>query len=248
MGGDVAAEPALTRGRAPQASRDDLIAGRQRRHRPGAGRRRLVQQRRAGRPAGTGHGAAQAGGPTDQRRSGRAGDQAGPAGLAAGGQGGQVPAAGLRQPAGCAGPGRRQRTAPAGRGLDRADPAGRQCGAVASAPRCKPTPCRPAWPRSWLPAEASAGGAGPDPRPTCRRCPAASRPAPSWPANCWLASPCSSASPRPGCPWSSWPRPRSTSALLGFVVYTGSDYVDAPRLERIGRVPGVLHVVETGLA
>ncbi|MBE2235256.1 MAG: hypothetical protein IAE85_17300 [Anaerolinea sp.] len=36
--------------------------------------------------------------------------------------------------------------------------------------------------------------------------------------------------------------------LLGFVVYTGSDYVDAPRLERIGRVPGVLHVVETGLA
>lgn len=37
-------------------------------------------------------------------------------------------------------------------------------------------------------------------------------------------------------------------ALLGFVVYTGSDYVDAPRLERIGRVPGVLHVVQTGLA
>jgi hypothetical protein len=36
--------------------------------------------------------------------------------------------------------------------------------------------------------------------------------------------------------------------LLGFVVYTGSDYVDAPRLERIGRVPGVLRVVETGLA
>lgn len=36
-------------------------------------------------------------------------------------------------------------------------------------------------------------------------------------------------------------------SLLGFVVYTGSDYVDAPRLERIGRVPGVLHVVETGL-
>lgn len=36
--------------------------------------------------------------------------------------------------------------------------------------------------------------------------------------------------------------------LLGFVVYTGSDYVDAPRLERIGRVPGVLQVVETGLA
>lgn len=36
--------------------------------------------------------------------------------------------------------------------------------------------------------------------------------------------------------------------LLGFVVYTGSDYVDAPRLERIGRVPGVLHVVEAGLA
>ncbi|HNS03528.1 MAG TPA: hypothetical protein PKM78_14245 [Anaerolineae bacterium] len=36
--------------------------------------------------------------------------------------------------------------------------------------------------------------------------------------------------------------------LLGFVVYTGSDYVDAPRLERIGRVPGVLHVVEMGLA
>lgn len=37
-------------------------------------------------------------------------------------------------------------------------------------------------------------------------------------------------------------------SLLGFVVYTGSDYVDAPRLERVGRVPGVLHVVETGLA
>lgn len=37
-------------------------------------------------------------------------------------------------------------------------------------------------------------------------------------------------------------------SLLGFVVYTGSDYVDAPRLERIGRVPGVLHVVEAGLA
>lgn len=37
-------------------------------------------------------------------------------------------------------------------------------------------------------------------------------------------------------------------SLLGFVVYTGSDYVDAPRLERIGRVPGVLHVVATGLA
>jgi hypothetical protein len=36
--------------------------------------------------------------------------------------------------------------------------------------------------------------------------------------------------------------------LLGFVVYTGSDYVDAPRLERIGRVPGVLQVVETGVA
>ncbi len=36
--------------------------------------------------------------------------------------------------------------------------------------------------------------------------------------------------------------------LLGFVVYTGGDYVDAPRLERIGRVPGVLQVVEAGLA
>jgi hypothetical protein len=36
--------------------------------------------------------------------------------------------------------------------------------------------------------------------------------------------------------------------LLGFVVYTGSDYVDAPRLERIGRVPGVLQVVEAGVA
>jgi len=35
--------------------------------------------------------------------------------------------------------------------------------------------------------------------------------------------------------------------LLGFVVYTGSDYVDAPRLERIGRVTGVLQVIETGL-
>lgn len=36
--------------------------------------------------------------------------------------------------------------------------------------------------------------------------------------------------------------------LLGFVVYTGGDYVDAPRLERVGRVPGVLQVVEAGLA
>jgi hypothetical protein len=36
--------------------------------------------------------------------------------------------------------------------------------------------------------------------------------------------------------------------LLGFVVYTGSDYVDAPRLERIGRVTGVLQVVEAGVA
>lgn len=37
-------------------------------------------------------------------------------------------------------------------------------------------------------------------------------------------------------------------SLLGYVIYTGSDYVDAPHLERIGRVPGVLHVVEAGLA
>lgn len=37
-------------------------------------------------------------------------------------------------------------------------------------------------------------------------------------------------------------------SLVGFIIYTGSDYVDAPRLERIGRVPGVLRVVETGLA
>jgi hypothetical protein len=37
-------------------------------------------------------------------------------------------------------------------------------------------------------------------------------------------------------------------SLLGYVVYTGGDYVDAPRLERIGRVAGVRQVVETGLA
>lgn len=37
-------------------------------------------------------------------------------------------------------------------------------------------------------------------------------------------------------------------ALLGFVVFVGGDYVDAPRLERINRIPGVVHVVETGLA
>ena len=36
--------------------------------------------------------------------------------------------------------------------------------------------------------------------------------------------------------------------LLGYVIYTGGDYVDAPKLEKLGRVPGVLHVVETGLA
>lgn len=36
--------------------------------------------------------------------------------------------------------------------------------------------------------------------------------------------------------------------LFGFVVYAGADYVDAPALERLGRVPGVLHVVESGLA
>lgn len=36
--------------------------------------------------------------------------------------------------------------------------------------------------------------------------------------------------------------------LLGYVIYTGGDYVDAPKLEKLGRVPGVLHVVEVGLA
>ena len=36
--------------------------------------------------------------------------------------------------------------------------------------------------------------------------------------------------------------------LLGYVIYTGGDYVDAPKLEKLGRVPGVLHVVEAGLA
>ncbi len=35
--------------------------------------------------------------------------------------------------------------------------------------------------------------------------------------------------------------------LLGFTVYVGADYVDAPVLERLGRIPGVMHVVETGL-
>ncbi len=37
-------------------------------------------------------------------------------------------------------------------------------------------------------------------------------------------------------------------ALLGFVLYVGGDYVDAPRLERLGRVPGVVQVVANGLA
>jgi hypothetical protein len=36
--------------------------------------------------------------------------------------------------------------------------------------------------------------------------------------------------------------------LFGFVLYIGADYVDAPALERLGRVPGVLRVVEEGLA
>jgi len=36
--------------------------------------------------------------------------------------------------------------------------------------------------------------------------------------------------------------------LPGYVIYTGGDYVDAPKLEKLGRVRGVLHVVETGLA
>lgn len=37
-------------------------------------------------------------------------------------------------------------------------------------------------------------------------------------------------------------------ALLGYVLVAGADYVDAPRLARIGRVPGVLETVQTGLA
>lgn len=36
-------------------------------------------------------------------------------------------------------------------------------------------------------------------------------------------------------------------ALLGYVIIAGADYVDAPRLARIGRVPGVLETVQTGL-
>lgn len=36
-------------------------------------------------------------------------------------------------------------------------------------------------------------------------------------------------------------------ALLGYVIVAGADYVDAPRLTRIGRVPGVLETVQTGL-
>lgn len=36
-------------------------------------------------------------------------------------------------------------------------------------------------------------------------------------------------------------------ALLGYVVVAGADYVDAPRLARIGRVPGVLETVQAGL-
>ena len=36
-------------------------------------------------------------------------------------------------------------------------------------------------------------------------------------------------------------------ALLGYVIVAGADYVDAPRLARIGRVPGVLETVQAGL-
>ena len=36
--------------------------------------------------------------------------------------------------------------------------------------------------------------------------------------------------------------------LFGYTVYIGADYVDSALLERLGRIPGVLHVVETGLA
>lgn len=35
--------------------------------------------------------------------------------------------------------------------------------------------------------------------------------------------------------------------LLGTTIYVSGDYVDAPRLERLGRIPGVLHTVEAGL-
>ncbi|MCS6845347.1 MAG: hypothetical protein NZ528_13650 [Caldilineales bacterium] len=35
--------------------------------------------------------------------------------------------------------------------------------------------------------------------------------------------------------------------LLGYVLFVGGDYVDAPRLERLGRVPGVAQTVEVGL-
>lgn len=35
--------------------------------------------------------------------------------------------------------------------------------------------------------------------------------------------------------------------LLGYVLFVGGDYVDAPRLERLGRVPGVAQTVEIGL-
>jgi hypothetical protein len=35
--------------------------------------------------------------------------------------------------------------------------------------------------------------------------------------------------------------------LLGYVVLVGADYTDAPRLARIGRVPGVLATVQSGL-
>lgn len=37
-------------------------------------------------------------------------------------------------------------------------------------------------------------------------------------------------------------------ALLGFIIFVGGDYVDAPRLEKLGRIPGIVHMVETGLA
>ncbi|MEA3337695.1 MAG: hypothetical protein U9R25_17510 [Chloroflexota bacterium] len=36
-------------------------------------------------------------------------------------------------------------------------------------------------------------------------------------------------------------------ALIGLIIYVGADYVDAPRLERIGRVSGILHTVRDSL-
>ena len=35
--------------------------------------------------------------------------------------------------------------------------------------------------------------------------------------------------------------------LLGYCFYVGADYIDAPRMTRLGRIPGVVQVLETEL-